>query len=118
MPASKGDTVRTLVVLVLLLVAPTAATADPAQRCAAAKLKAVAKFERALFDCFADAAARGSEPELSCIVAARELGLERVAAANLLGPCPGIATRIVTTSCLPPLPGGDPACHAGKFRAA
>jgi len=108
---------RTVVVLAVLLSFPADALSDAEQRCTRAKVRAATEYVRAYYDCYADAAAAGTEPDFACLTAATDAARTLVAAANSRGPCPGTPDEVGNAICVPFLAAGDPACRAAKFRA-
>ena len=109
---------RTLAMLAVLLSFPTGALSATERRCTGAKVRAATEYVRAYYDCYADAAAAGAEPDLACLTAATDAVRTLVAAANSRGPCPGTPDEVGNAICVPFLAAGDPACRAAKFRAA
>jgi hypothetical protein len=109
---------RTLAVLAVLLSIPAGALADAERRCTRLKVKAAADYARAYYQCHADAAAVGEEPDFACLDAAGDEVEARVAEADALGPCPGTPVRVRNSICVPFLQAGNAACRAAKYRAA
>jgi hypothetical protein len=80
-------------------------------------MRAATEYVRAYYDCYADAAAAGTEPDFACLTAATDAARTLVAAANSRGHCPGTPDEVGNAICVPFLAAGDPACRAAKFRA-
>jgi hypothetical protein len=108
---------RTLAVLAVLLSFPTDALSDAERRCTRAKVRSATEYVRVYYDCYADAAAAGAEPDFACLTAATNVVRTLVAAADSRGPCPGTPDEVANAICVPFLAAGDPACRAAKFRA-
>jgi hypothetical protein len=108
---------RTLAVLAVLLWFPTDALSDAERQCTRAKVRAATEYVGAHYDCYADAAAAGAEPDFACLTAATDAARTLVAAADSRGPCPGTPDEVGNAICVPFLAAGDPGCRAAKFRA-
>jgi hypothetical protein len=108
---------RTLAILAVLLSIPTGALADAERRCTRAKVRAAMDYARVYYECYADGAAIGGEPNFACLQAASNAVKAAVAAAGAGGPCPGTPDGVANSICVPFLSPGDSACRAAVYRA-
>src|SRR5262245_50141963 len=115
---SRGTAMRTFALLTALLSISTSGVANEARRCTRGKLRAATKYVQAYYDCYADAAAVGTDPGFTCLTAASDAVRALVAGGDARGPCPGTPDQVANAICVPFLPAGDPACRAAKYRAA